>query len=227
MAEKTVDIGWINTWPQAGFAFPRPRLLDDDRVPASLRGRIAVLYSPVDAVLRYAPDAPQGCVLAKGSRLRQAGFEGLVTCFEEQARRRADIATVQIALNVVFVSDARCTLSLMPAFLSDGPRAWPGPLVAGRFPFRDWPRPLNLAIEWEDTDRDWVLRRGEPVAYVLFDLPDPTATVRLVEAEATPELARHRRAIDGVATIGRDVRPMIERAGQRRPARLLKPKVQA
>ncbi len=227
MPDEIVDIGWINTWPQAAFAFPRPRLLDDDRLPTSLRGRMVELYSPIDAVLRYAPNSPQGCVLVEGSGLRQAGFEGLVTSFAEGARRRADVSVVQIALNTVFVTDEHCTVSLMPAFLADGPRHWPGPLVAGRFPFRDWPRPLNLAIEWEDTDRDWVLKRGEPVAYVSFDLPDPYAKVRLVEASATPALSRHRRAIDGVATIGRDVRPMIERAGHHRPARLLEPKEQA
>lgn len=224
MADTAVEIGWINTWPQAAFAFPRPRLLEDDRLDPSLRGRIVELRCPVDAVLRYAPDTPQGCVLAEGSKLRQSGFEGLVTSFAEAARRRADVPVVQMALNTVFVTDAHCTISLMPAFLADGPRHWPGPLVAGRFPFRDWPRPLNLAIEWEKSDRDWVLVRGEPVAYVLFDLPVPLARVRLVEATATPALMRHRRAIDGVATIGRDVRPMIERAARHRPARLLEPK---
>lgn len=218
MAE--VEIGWSNTWPQAAFAFPAPRVLRDERLPASLRGRVVEILCPVDAVMRYDADAPQACSLVEGSRLRQAGFEGMVTRFAEEARRRPGIDVVQMALNVFFVTEAETTLSLMPAWLAEGPRGWPGPLVCGRFPVRAWPRPLNLAIEWEETERDWVLRRGEPVAYAQFDLPADT-TIRLVEAQMTPALDRHRKAIDAVGSIGRGVQPMFMEAARRRPDRLL------
>jgi len=217
-------IGWCNTWAQAGFAFPAPRLLDDARVSPALQGRVIEIRSAVDVTLRYDANAPHECTMVEGSRLRQGGFDGLVTSFSAESRRRADVPVVQVALNLVFVTDADCALTLMPAFLADGPRDWPGPLVAGRFPLRSWPRPLNLAIEWEDTARDWVLRRGEPVAYVLVETPDPDAVLHLVEAAATPALQRHRKGIDAVASLSRNVQPMFLRAERHRPATLLTPK---
>lgn len=220
----TIDIGWGNTWPQAAFAFPKPRLLEDDRLPPALRGRIVELRCAIDATLRYDPSAANECALVEGSRLRRAGFEGMVTGFAGPSRRRPDVPVVQIALNIFFVTDAECSLILTPAWLAEGPRRWPGPMVGGRFPFRSWPRPLNLAIEWEDRDRDWVLARGEPVAYVQFDLPDPESTVRLVEAASTPGLSRHRKAIDNVSSVTRNVQPMFLEAARRRPASLLTPK---
>jgi len=97
-------------------------------------------------------------------------------------------------------------------------------VVSGRFPVRSWPRPLNCVLEWQDRDRDWVLRRGDPMVYLMFDFDDPAKRPRMVEATMTAPLARHFAQVDNVSSYGRNVGPMFQEAALRRPKRLLKPK---
>ena len=91
-------------------------------------------------------------------------------------------------------------------------------MVSGRFPLRSWPRALNCVLEWQDRNRDWVLRRGDPMVYLMFDFDDPAKRPRMVEAAMTPPLRRHAAQIDNVGSFGRNVRPMFLEAARRRQA---------
>ena len=54
------------------------------------------------------------------------------------------------------------------------------------------------AFEWHDTSKELILRRGEPLFYCQFDGFDPSRTIKLIQAEKTPELMNYIDQISGV-----------------------------
>ena len=72
--------------------------------------------------------------------------------------------------------------------------------------------------------KDLILKRGEPLFYVQFEGPDPTAPVRMIEAKRTPELMSHIESITGVTEWVSQTYSLFENARERRPKRLLYPK---
>ena len=156
--------------------------------------------------------------------LSEGAYRGLVSPIRPSALRDPAMPAVQIALNLQLITEAEATLSLMPPFLEPAFRDWPGSLVCGRFPLRAWPRALNAVLEWQDPERDWVIRRGEGLAYLAIDLQRPDARLALFEAALTPALKRHFARIDNVSVFGRNVAPMFAEAAARRPVRLLERK---
>lgn len=237
---REVDLGWRNSSPQAALAFfpPEPLSATDAAAlfalapgwsaGADLAPRIFVVRSPFSVRIRLvrAPGQPARFQrVAQQGGLSDAGFRGLVTPILPHAQRQADVPACQISLNLYFVSDVPCQLQLMPPVFWPGFRAWPGPLVCGRFPLRAWPRPLNAALEWHDHDREWVLERGDPLACIMPLYDDPELVPRLFEARLTPALKRQIAMVDDVSSVARNVGPMFAEAERRRPARLLEPKL--
>lgn len=53
------------------------------------------------------------------------------------------------------------------------------------------------AFEWHDISKDLILKRGEPLFYCQFDGFDPSRTVKLVQAEKTPDLLQYMEQISG------------------------------
>ena len=155
--------------------------------------------------------------------ISQAAFRGLVTPIAADAARNSDDPAVQVSLNLQLLTEEPCTLNLTSPFFSPGFRDWPGTLVCGRFPLHAWPRALNAVLEWQDR-HDWVVRRGDPLAYLWLHFDDPRKVPNVVEAALTPALKRHFAQINNVSDFGRNVGPMFDQARARRPARLLTPK---
>lgn len=54
------------------------------------------------------------------------------------------------------------------------------------------------AFEWHDTSKDLILKRGEPLFYCQFDSFVPSRTIKLIQAEKTPELMNYMDQISGV-----------------------------
>jgi len=234
-----VDVGWRNSSPQAALAFFPPAPIGAGEVEAlahlfpadgsanDLVDRIVQVRCPYDLTIRISPPGVlpvQFYRVPEEGGLSEAGFRGLVTPILASAQRSDATPAVQISLNLMVVTEETCALQLMPPFNSKGFRDWPGSVVSGRFPVRSWPRPLNCVLEWQDRDRDWVLRRGDPMVYLMFDFDDPAKRPRMVEATMTAPLARHFAQVDNVSSYGRNVGPMFQEAALRRPKRLLKPK---
>ncbi|MEL6479671.1 MAG: hypothetical protein AAFR17_20270 [Pseudomonadota bacterium] len=225
-------IGWRPCSPQAALAFFPPEPLEASMADAlpplapagGLAQRIFQVRCPYDLTIRR---SPSGMVPVRFERvpnetgLSQAGFDGLVTPIDPTAQRAPARPAVQISLNLMLVTEAEAVLTLTPPFMAPGYRDWPGSLVSGRFPLRAWPRPLNAVLEWQDPGREWVLRRGDPMAYLWLTFPDPDTEPRMVEAAMTPALKRHFAQVDNVSSFGRNVAPMFAEAEARRPARLL------
>jgi hypothetical protein len=236
---RDVLLGWRNSSPQASLAFfpPIPLSQTEDgemakQMPSQsglsdFADRTFVVRSPWNMRMRPQKNPKGETVfgLASGpGDLTQEAFRGLGEAFKPDAWRKSENPIFQLSLNLFFVSDEPCSVQLMPPFLSPKFRDWPGTLICGRFPVTNWPRPLNAALEWQQPDGDWIVKRGDPIAYVQAIYDDPDIIPKLVEAEMTPALKRHTGKIDNVALYARNVSPMFERAEATRPARLLTPK---
>lgn len=233
-----VDIGWHADSEEAALAFLPPEPLDtetrallappgDGPGAPGLGERLFQIRCPFSVRIRITPRGVRPVRFLRveeDSTLSESAFQGLFTYLESTAQRRADTPVLQLSLNFLMLTEEACTLNLLPPFLSPGFRDWPGTLVSGRFPLRSWPRALNAVLEWQDRDRDWVLRRGDPLAYFTVSFDDPRKVPRLVEAATTPAFRLQFDRISGVVEYARNVAPMFAEAERRRPARLLTPK---
>lgn len=233
------DVGWRNLSPQAALAFFPPEPLGGDELAAlqalhpeaagvsDLEHRILQVRCPYNLRVRVSPPhirPTRFTRIEEEGGLSEAGWQGLCDPIVPSAQRARAVPALQISLNLQLVTEEHCTLNLMPPFFAPSYRDWPGPLVSGRFPLRSWPRPLNAVLEWQDHERDWVLRRGDPMVYLWVQFDDPRKRPRVVEAALTPALKRHFAQVDDVGSYGRNVGPMFQEAERRRPARLLTPK---
>jgi len=233
MAPKEVLVGWRHERPEASLAFFPPEPLGEAERAAlgpgaqGLGDRVLAIRAGYDLRLRITPAGVRPVRVTRVEEpgaLSEAAMQGMTELIVPSAWRRADRPAMQIALNMLFVTEEPAALMLTPPFLSPEFRDWPGTLVSGRFPLRAWPRVLNAVMEWEDRERDWVIRRGRPLAYVWIAMDDPEKVPKIVEAADTPAFRRHFRQISGVIAYGRNVGPMFEEAARRRPDRLLVPK---
>ena len=221
-----VALGWCYGAQQATHAWLSPRLVEDP-IPGLAR-RMVEIRAPFSLRLRKSPRMVQPVRFSRVEEpgaLSEQAYAALVTPIVPDAQRDRQSPAVQLSLNLHLLTDEEASLNLMPPWHWPGFRDWPGSLVCGRFPLKSWPRPLNAVLEWTE-DRDWVIRRGDPLALIWVQFDDPAKLPRLVEARATPELKRHIARVDTVGNFGRNVGPMMEEAARRRPARLVVPKLE-
>lgn len=234
--QREVLLGWRN-WPsQAALAFFPPQpiaeteaagLMPNATGGAGQAARTFVVRCPWNLRVKLGRNAKGQLIFQRANMrggLSSEAFSGLGDALPPKSWRVADNPILQLSMNLLFISDEPCSIQLMPPFLSPSFRQWPGTLICGRFPITDWPRPLNAAIEWQDPKAEWVLKRGEPIAYAQAIFEDPDAVPRLVEAKMTRALKRHMTKIDKVTEFARNVGPMFENAAEARPPTLLAPK---
>lgn len=197
-----------------------PAVLDFDR-------RYFVVNSPIDLHLRLTDnngDLGITNMLFDKSPIRPSALQQLVV-FQPQAEwRHPNRPVLQMLTNYIFVSDDPVWISQYPPFLHYNATSRPGVQINGRFPIDIWPRALQWAFEWHDISKDLILKRGEPMFYVHFEGPDPSASVRLIEAKRTPELMSHIESITGVTEYVSQTYSLFKNARERRPERLLFPK---
>ena len=81
------------------------------------------------------------------------------------------------------------------------------------------------AFEWHQTEKDLVLRRGEPLFYVQFETNDPARAVQLVEAARTAELMGYMNELAAVTNYVNQTFSLFEAAERLRPAKLLSERI--
>jgi hypothetical protein len=198
-----------------------PAVIEFDR-------RHFVIRSPVDLHIRLsvAPDGKLNItnVLGDKSPVRQGTLGQMLMVMPQQEWRHPQRPVVQIATPYLFVSDDPVYINQFPPFLHYGAAPRPGIQLCGRFPIDVWPRVLMWAMEWHDLSKDLILKRGEPWFYVRFEGGDPSAQVRLIEAEKTPELTDYIASITDVTNYVNRTFSLMKTARERRPAKLLTPK---
>lgn len=197
-----------------------PAVLDFDR-------RYFVVTSPIDLHLRLSiTNGELGItnLLYDKSPVRPEALSQIVV-FQPQAEwRHPNRPVLQMMTAHLFVSDDPLFINQFPPFLHYNANARPGVQINGRFPIDIWPRALQWAFEWHDMSKDLILKRGEPLFYVQFEGPDPTAAVRLVEAQRTAELMSYVDSITGVTEYVSQTYSLFKNARERRPEKLLFPK---
>jgi len=197
-----------------------PAVLDFDK-------RYFVINSPIDLHMRWEIKNGQRNIvnmLHDKSPIRPEALQQMIVMQPPQEWRHPERPVLQMLMSYIFVSDDPVYINQFPPFLHYIPDTRPGVQINGRFPIDIWPRALMWAFEWHDISKDLILKRGEPLFYVGFDGPDPSASVRLIEAKKTPELEAYTDSITGVTEWITQTYSLFKTARERRPARLLYPK---
>jgi len=197
-----------------------PAVLDFDR-------RYFVVTSPIDIHLRLSMNEGELGItnlLYDKSPIRPEALSQMIVFQPQPEWRHPNRPVLQMMTSHIFVSDDPVFINQYPPFLHYSPTPRPGVQISGRFPIDIWPRALQWAFEWHDTSKDLILKRGEPLFYVGFDGPDPTASVRLIEAKRTAELMSYIDSITGVTEFVSQTYSLFKNARERRPERLLYPK---
>ena len=233
---RVVEVGWLLDTNEAGFVFEEPRPFRAKREPApsvkALRNCPAVLDfearyfeipCPFDLRLGLGR-TPQGRPVlvnaaGKQSAVNEPRLRQFADILEPQLWRDPRHPVVQIQTPYRFVADEPAWLEQLAPFNFPREAPWPGVFIGRRLPIDIWPQRLAWTLEWQETDRELVLRRGEPWFYLSFETPDPDRPVRLVEAEMTPELRAHCAGLDDMARY--TDRDLFEVARSRRPKTLL------
>ena len=197
-----------------------PAVLDFDR-------RYFVINCPIDVHMRLSiKDGEIGItnMLWEKSPVRPSALQQMLVFQPQEEWRHPNRPVLQMLTSYIFVSDDPVYIVQYPPFLHYGAAPRPGIQLCGRFPIDIWPRALMWAFEWHDVSKDLILKRGEPLFYVHFEGPDPSASVRMIEAKKTPELETYVNSITGVSEYVSQTYSLFKTARERRPERLLFPK---
>ncbi len=239
--KRTVTVGWTVRAPHAHMIWAPPRAYSQDLPkPTSAKSvqacpaaidfdrRHFVIACPIDLTLRFERKANGQLALVDAdgvqSSVRPQGVHELLTLQPPNEWRHPERPLIQFNAPYVFVADEPCYVVQTPPYLDYFSPPRPGVQICGRFPIHIWPRPFSWAFEWYEPTKPLVLKRGEPWFYVHFETETPSARVRLVETELTPELEEHIKAIADVTNFVNRSFSMFAEAQRRRPQTLLKPK---
>jgi hypothetical protein len=243
-ARAPAEVGWILHDQKASLIWSAPtRFKRDLPRPASAKSvqvcpaaldfdaRHYVVECPVDLHLRLdmgtTADAQPTLANAAGaqSTIRSKHLGQMVTMVARREWRHPARPIIQVITPYLFLADEATYINQLPPYLSFANPAWPGLMIAGRFPIHIWPRALMWAFEWYDTSRELVIPRGSPWFYLRFETPDPTRPVRLIEADIKPDGQAYLDSLNGVTNYVNQTYALFEVAKQRRPAQLLYRKV--
>lgn len=238
---RVVEVGWLLDTQKASFIWAAPkRVKRQDPPPRHAKAvsycpavldheaRLFEVPCPIDVRLRFGRDAKGQPVLINvdGDRatIRSKHLNQMLALVSEREWRHPARPVIQIITPYVFVSDEPVWMTQMPPVAHYFSDPWPGALVSGRLPIHIWPRQMMWAFEWWDTDKELVLRRGDPWFYVRFETFDPSRPVRLFEAEKTPALTEYIGGLTAVSNYVDRTFSLFKVAEERRPARLLQRK---
>lgn len=129
---------------------------------------------------------------------------------------------IQLACPYVFVSDDDVVIQQFTPTMHYSATSWPGLVIPGEFPIRNWVRPLSWAFEWYDLRRPLVITEGQPWCYVRF-FGLESSNIKLARIEQTPEITNYQKEIKDVARFTNRTFDLMSRAAARRPERLLPP----
>lgn len=206
-----INIGFIKLPKKARLAFTAPQRVLRNRMDAlsdravqscpavnQFEYRLFEILSPFDIGLRCTAldDSASIHVVPSFTRLDEELIPHFITPMPPKFWRHPNRPVVQISIPFYFVCDEVCYLNQLPPYMADNFHNFPGLFISGRFPTHIWPRALNMAFEWHDINRDLVVRRGDPISYLMFETERPNAPINLIEAVETPELVEYRQNIE-------------------------------
>jgi hypothetical protein len=235
---RQAEVGWIIDAEKAGFIWAEPtrvRTEESDQTHAkSLRvcpamldheARLFEVACPIDLRVKLAKDDKGQLTLVNTagdqSTIRSKHLGQMLVLVPQKEWRKKDRPVIQIITPYLFLADEPIYMTQLPAFNHYQPNPLPGVLVGGRFPIDVWPRHLMWAMEWYDTSRELILKRGEPWFYVRFEAQDPSRPIKLVEAEMTPVLTEYLKGVSSVTNYVNRTFALFKTARERRPKTIL------
>jgi hypothetical protein len=235
---RQAEVGWIIDAEKAGFIWAEPtrvRTEESDQTHAkSLRvcpamldheARLFEVACPIDLRVKLAKDDTGQLTLVNTagdqSTIRSKHLGQMLVLVPQKEWRKKDRPVIQIITPYLFLADEPIYMTQLPAFNHYQPNPLPGVLVGGRFPIDVWPRHLMWAMEWHDTSRELILKRGEPWFYVRFEAQDPSRPIKLVEAEMTPVLTEYLKGVSSVTNYVNRTFALFKTARERRPKTIL------
>jgi hypothetical protein len=236
-----VTVGWFYTTEKSSIIYDPPvRVRSADlnrthaksasRCPAviNLESRHFEIRCPFDLNLQFLRDEKGKPTLrnlsGEASGIRSNKLREQVHMVDEKEWRYKDKPTIQVHLPYAFIADEPVYISQIAPFMHYNPNPLPGTIFGGRFPINVWPRPLQWAFEWCDISKPLVVKRGEPLCYVMFETMPQDRGIQLVEAEKTPELNAYCEQISGVVNYVNQTFSLFKTAEERRPAKLVVPR---
>jgi hypothetical protein len=240
-AARTVTVGWIVRATQTSVLFAPPQLFsrNDPKAESSksvqycpaavdFDRRHFVVPVPIDVELHFVRQANGQMSLqdANGdqSGISPNGLQELLKLHPQKEWRHPERPLIQFLSPYIFVADDPCFIVQTAPYLHYFPEQRPGVQMGGRFPIHIWPRPVSWGFEWHDISRPLKLKRGEPWFYVRFETENPSARVRLVEQEQTPELEKYITDISDVSKFVSRTYSLFSEAQRLRPATLVRAK---
>lgn len=233
-------VGWFLDQKEATIIFDPPtrvRSVDVNREHAKSASRCPAIINmesryfevkcPYDIQLQFFRDengkAQLKNLLGNDTPVRPKKLWDLVHLVGESEWRHKNRPTIQLNLPYIFISDEPVYLSQVAPFMHYSAIAMPGTIFGGRFPINIWPRRLLWAFEWHDIAKPLILKRGEPLFYVMFETMPQERAVQLVEAEVTPELRQYIDMISGAVNYVNQTFSLFKAAEERRPPKLVLP----
>ena len=237
---RSSTVGWLFANDKTSMIWPSPQpVRQESSVSVSSKSvgvcpaviefdrRHFLITCPIDVHLRLTIES-DGKInvnnLDKQGAVRPGALQQMLLFMPQPEWRHPERPVIQITTPYLFISDDPIYINQFPPFLHYGGAARPGVQLCGRYPIDVWPRPLMWAFEWHDLSKELVLKRGEPWFYVRFEGGDPSASVRLIEAEMTPELRSYTDSITDVTNYVDRTFSLFKTARERRPEKLLVPK---
>jgi hypothetical protein len=242
LLSRTVEVGWLIDTDKAGFIWEEPKRLMREPpstlhaksvryCPAVLdhEARLFEVTSPIDmriGVNLGSEKERPSLINAAGdkSAIRPKYLGQMATLVGRKEWRHPDRPILQIVTPYLFVADEPVYMTQFPPFCHFRSPPLPGTMIGGRFPMHIWPRPRMWAFEWYDLKHDLILQRGEPWFYVRFEAQDPSRSVRLVEAEMSPQLTEYVKGLHAVTNYVNRTFSLFSTARARRPKKLVIPK---
>ena len=238
------EVGWLFASSKSTIVWDEPKPVRQDHAQGQSQKSVSlcpaviefdrrhfVITCPIDLHLRpeISRDGKLNLtnVLGDTGATRSSTIKQMLTIMPQHEWRHPQRPVLQLVTPYLFVSDDPVYINQFPPFLHFNPVQRPGVQLSGRFPIDVWPRVLMWAFEWHDLTKDLILKRGEPWFYVRFEGPDPSASVRLFEAEKTPELTSYLDSNADVTNFVNRTFSLFKTARERRPDKLVQPKAQA
>lgn len=112
--------------------------------------------------------------------------------------RDAKYPILQLTLPYVFFSNESVYINQIEPNRFTGEKNWS--LIQGRFDISRWQRPINWAIEWTNTNRDILIKKGDPLCQIIFETLCPENSISLIKVERNDELQRAIKRTLGVTS---------------------------
>lgn len=238
--EGPVVVGWLRSADFGAVLFGPPERISRRyetptdpksvaRCPATqqLDARLVSIPCPVDLALEFCrSDFGEPTVRQldpRSSGVRDGILDQLIIMRPEQEWRSPDRPLLLMALPYIFVADEPVMLCQLPPQGHYRPDPLPGLTIGGRLPIHIWPRSIHWAFEWYEPQKPLVLKRGEPLFSLFFETLPQNRSVKLIEAQRTPELVRYVDSISGVVDYVNQTFSLFKEAEQLRPKRLVAP----